>query len=70
MTVGELTKKLADFPADTRVVVYWEENEKLFGIDGIALGTGNPSLGPDNAARFEFNNAGPATWLFIGISPE
>jgi len=71
VTVGELQKRLAKFPPDTTVVVYWEEgSDSHFAVDDVSLKTGNPSRGTDGKPRFKFSQAGPATWAFIEISPE
>jgi hypothetical protein len=73
MTVGKLREQLSQFPADTNVVVLWEDEEMqqhLFGVDHIALHSGTPMRDSKHRAGFRFEKAGPATWLFISISPE
>ena len=73
MTVGKLREQLSRFPADTNVVVLWEDEEmeqRLFGVDHIALHKGTPTRDSSNRASFTFEKDGPATWLFISITPE
>jgi hypothetical protein len=71
MTVSELREKLSKQPADTRVVVYWEDGaeHQYFGVDDISLTKGNPSR-KDGKVGFEFTSKGLAEWLFISVSPE
>ncbi len=73
MTVGELREQLSKFPDDTNVVVLWEDEDTeqhLFGIDGIALQSGTPCRDSRQKAGFTYEKGGPATWLFISVSPE
>jgi hypothetical protein len=72
MTVGKLQDLLSKHPADTNLVVYWEEGnpDQCFGIDGISMDTGTPSRDSSGKARFKVERDGPATRLCINISPE
>ena len=73
MTVGKLREQLSKFPTDTNVVVLWEDEEmqqRLFGIDHIALQSGTPISDSKHRAGFRFEKDGTANWLFISISPE
>jgi hypothetical protein len=73
MTVGKLREQLSKFPADTNVVVLWEDDKSeqhLFGVDDMALHTGTPLHDPKHRAGFRFEKDGSATWLFINISSE
>lgn len=73
MTVADLQKNLAKFPADTKVVVYWEDGSEhqCFGIDDISVHTGTPCRDErTQRAGFKFEGKGPVTWLFVSISPE
>lgn len=73
MTAGKLQDQLAKFPADTKVLVYWEAGKphQCFEIDEISLHSGSPCRDDKNgAAGFKFESGGPARWLFISVSPE
>jgi hypothetical protein len=72
MTVGKLQEQLSKYPADTKLVVYWEGGHphQCFGIDDVGLHTGTPSRDSSNNARFKFEPAGPSNWVFINITPE
>ena len=72
MKVKELRAKLSQFKDDTQVVVHWENEDKqdYFEIDNISLMTGTPNRDEKtHKAGFHFDAKGPATWLFIEISP-
>jgi len=72
MKVKELVQKLAALDQNTNVVVYWEEGDKqqFFGIDEVSLTRGTPRRDEDSRPGFEFDSKGPATWVFISVSPE
>jgi hypothetical protein len=72
MTVGKLQEELSKHPADTKVVVHWEDGQphQCFGIDDVSLHTGTPCRDSKHRAGFTFDGTGPARWLFISISPE
>lgn len=73
MKVKELKEKLSKHDDNTKVVVYWEdENSKqhLFEIDDISMAQGNGDRGPDGKARFAFDKDGLAKWLFITVDRE
>lgn len=72
MTVKELQAKLSQYPADTKVVVHWEDGRphQCFGIDDLSVHTGTPRRDSGGRAGFTSEKGGPATWLFMNISPE
>jgi hypothetical protein len=71
MTVKELRQKLSKIDDKTDVVVYWEEGKEhqYFEIDDVSLHSGTPQRHPSGNVGFRFETKGPATWLFISVSP-
>lgn len=75
MTVGELKKKLSQFPDEEQVVVHWEDGSFQMGVDGVYLeidevtrAEGTPTR-KNGKAGYRFESNGPANWVFITVSP-
>ena len=66
MSVAELQKQLSKFPADAKVVVYWEGDNQFFEVDEVSLNKGTPSR-IEGKAGFSFDGSGPASWVFISL---
>ncbi|HEV2177073.1 MAG TPA: hypothetical protein VGW33_07700 [Terriglobia bacterium] len=71
MTVQELREKIANLDGSTPAVVCEEDEASLhfFEIDDVAIRRGKPSRLEDGKAAFAFDTDGPASWLFINVTP-
>ncbi|MFY9803883.1 MAG: hypothetical protein WA211_10110 [Candidatus Acidiferrales bacterium] len=72
MTVKELREKLVQFPDQTTVVVYWEDEgqQNFFGVEDLSMPRGTGMRDAHGKPGFKFDESGPATWVFINVSPE
>jgi hypothetical protein len=68
MTVGELREKLDGLNPKIHVVVNHETDGEmeLYEVADVSRAKGHPRRsGNTRVARFEFDDYGPTTWLFI-----
>lgn len=70
MTVQELRDKLAQFDGRTNVVIYRENGDEvqLFEIDAVLSQRGTP-VRNNGKPGFQFDNAGPISWVLVDVSP-
>ena len=73
MTVKELRNKLAQFPDQMTVVVYWEDQgqQNFLGVEDLSIPRGMGRRDDLGKPVFKFDDSGPAaTRVFINVSPE
>lgn len=71
MTVGELRDQLSRFPADSKVVAYWESEDdpKFLEILDVASQKGMPRRDAAGKPGFTFDAVkGIVTWVFVNLT--
>ena len=71
MTVGKLRDELSKFPADSKVVAYWEteDDTKFLEIEEVAAQKGTPCRDSAGKPGFTFDPVkGIVTWVFVHIA--
>ena len=72
MTVGELRKTIEGLDPKMTIAAYFESDgerdSEFFDIADVSVGTGTPKRDEKtHRAGFQFQNDGPAKWLFIRV---
>jgi hypothetical protein len=71
MTVGKLRDALSKFPADARVMAYWETDDdtRFLEIEDVAAQKGTPCRDSTGKPGFTFDaTKGIVTWVFVHIA--